>query len=206
MISVSKTARGSDTAVVAGNLRRLMARDGLTFDDVVHASGLDERTVRGVVQGKNNSHARTLHKLATGLGVEVDELFRPLGLSPARRFDRATNTLVESVVAAHAVHFRNWSNADFDELCSRFGTGGQLTKAGVLAAAESMNAKRTLLRQISVILETGEAKLLADFVDLLYRRATDRGNAFPEPAFHGTGRQTAIAVLSSDCRSTNSTS
>jgi transcriptional regulator with XRE-family HTH domain len=158
--------------LVATNLRRLMARDGLTFEEVVRATGLDERTVRGVVRGKNHAHARTLHKLAAGLGVSVDELFRPVGQSAARRFDRATNTLVESVVAAHPAKFCNWSEADFDELYSRFGTGGQLTDAGVLAAADAANAKRELLRQIGVILETGDAKLLTEFVELLYRRVT----------------------------------
>ena len=81
-----------------------MARDGLTFDDVVAASGLDERTLRALVRGKSNPHARTLHKLASGLGVSIDELFRPPGQSSPRQFDRATNSLVQAVVAAHAAH------------------------------------------------------------------------------------------------------
>jgi transcriptional regulator with XRE-family HTH domain len=172
MISTAISPANCNAAAVATNLRRLMARDGLTFEDVVQASGLDERTVRGVVHARNNPHARTLHKLASGLGISVDDLFRPVGLSPPRQFDRATNALVESVVAAHAEMFHHWSEADFHELYSRFGTGGQLTEAGVLAAAEAMNAKRELWQQVSVILESGEANLLAEFVDLLYRRVT----------------------------------
>lgn len=172
MISVSSSVRNGDWAMVATNLRRLMARDGLTFEDVVRASELDERTVRGVVRARNQPHARTLHKLAAGLGVSVDELFRPVGEMPARRFDRATNTLVKGVVTAHPDRFRNWSEADFDELYSRFGTGGQLTEAGVLAAADAANAKREVFRQMGVILETSEAELLARFVELLYQRAT----------------------------------
>jgi transcriptional regulator with XRE-family HTH domain len=174
VISAPSSVRNGDWTMVATNLRRLMARDGLTFEDVVRASELDERTVRGVVRARNQPHARTLHKLAAGLGVSVDELFRPVSQPPARRFDRATNTLVNSVVAAHPDPFSDWSEADFDELFSRFGTGGQLTETGVLAAAEATNAKRELLRQVGVILETSEAELLAEFVGLLYRRATDR--------------------------------
>jgi hypothetical protein len=77
------------------------------------------------------------------------------------------------VVAHHPHTFQNWSDADFDELYSRFGTGGQLTDSGVLAAAKAMNAKRDVLRQASVILESSESQLLADFVELLYRRATN---------------------------------
>ncbi len=168
-------------ATVAANLRRLMAKDGLTFDDVVAASHLDERTLRAVARGRGNPHARTLHKLAQGLGVSVDELFRTPGLSTARRFDQATNSIVRQAVARHAAAFENWSDADFDELYSRFGTGGQLTETGVLAAAETMNAKRQVLRQVSVILESGHSGLLAEFVELLYRRATNSLPPTPTP-------------------------
>ena len=182
MISMIHSAARSDSRVIAANLRRLMARDGLTYDDVVQTTGLDERTVRGIVQGKNRPHARTLHKLAAGLGVSIDELFCSIGQSPERRFDRATNTLVEGVVAAHSDVFERWSVADFDELYSRFGTGGQLTEAGVLEAARAMNAKRHLLRRINVILESSEAELLAEFVELLYRRAANGARASARPS------------------------
>jgi len=161
-----------NAATIATNLRRLMARDGLTYDDVVAATHLDERTLRAVARGRGNPHARTLHKLAQGLGVSVDELFRAPGHLPARRFDRATNSLVQEVVVHHPHAFQDWSDADFDELYSRFGTGGQLTDSGVLAAAEAMNSKRDVVRKASIILESGEAKLLAEFVELLYHRAT----------------------------------
>jgi transcriptional regulator with XRE-family HTH domain len=172
MISLSKSTPGGSASAIAVNLRRLMARHGLTFDDVVRASGLDERTVRGLARGLNNPHARTLTKLASGLGIDVDELFHQPGQTARQRFDRATNTLVESIVAARGDIFDCWTDADFNELYSRFGTGGQLTEAGVLAAAEAMNVRRELWRQISIILETGEAALLAEFIQLLYRRAT----------------------------------
>lgn len=154
-----------------------MARSALTFEEVVTATELDERTIRGLARGITNPHARTLHKLAQGLGVAIDELFRPPGQHSPRRFDRATNMLVESIVARHAAKFAKWSEADFDELYSRFGTGGQLTEEGVLAAAEATNARRDLWRQVSVILESGEAKLLTEFVDMLYRRATNGSNS-----------------------------
>jgi transcriptional regulator with XRE-family HTH domain len=172
VISLSTRVTDGDAAAIAANLRRLMARNGMTFVDLIEASGLDERTIRGVVRGANHPHARTLHKLAQGLGVEIDELFRPLGRSSSRQFDRATNSLVETVVVAHPKHFANWSDADFDELYSRFGAGGQLTEAGVLTAADAMNTKRDLWKQIGVILESSESQLLAEFVRILYRRAT----------------------------------
>ncbi len=160
-----------EAAVIAANVRRLMARDGLAYVDVVAATGLDERTVRGLLRGTNRPHARTLHRLAEGLGVASDELFQP-PLASARQFDRATNSLVEAVVADHPDVFDGWTEADFNELYSRFGTGGALSESGVLAAAEAANAKRTLLQQVSVILESGESDLLKDLVEALYRRVT----------------------------------
>ena len=169
----------NDAATVALNLRRLMARGGLTFDDVVKATDLDERTLRGVVRGTTNSHARTLFKLAQGLGVEMDELFRQASRYAPRQFDRATNSLVDDVVTKHADKFANWREADFDELYSRFGVGGPLTEDGVRAAAQAMNAKREINQQVSIILESGEAKLLAEFVDLLYRRVTAPADQSP---------------------------
>jgi transcriptional regulator with XRE-family HTH domain len=152
-----------------------MARDGMTYDDVVAATGLDERTIRGLVRCKNSPHARTLNKLAAGLGVPVDELFRPVPRSPAAEFDRATNGLVEEVVAQHPAHFTGWTDAEFSELYSRFGTGGALSEAGILATAEALNAKRTLLNQVSAILESGEATALREYIAFLYQRATESG-------------------------------
>jgi transcriptional regulator with XRE-family HTH domain len=182
--STASTRPAGET--VATNVRRLMARDGLTFSDVVEMTGLDERTVRGLVRGSHNPHARTLHKFAAGLGVSIDELFEPAAARSRQAFDRATNPVVREVVehlaAANSPLFDAWGEADFHELYSQFGTGGALTEQGVLTAAEAINAKRALLRQVAVILETAEADLLTDFVKLLYRRVTVSSSAPPEAA------------------------
>ena len=47
-----------------------MVRQGLTLLEVVDATGLDERTIRSILRGTTRPHARTLHKLASGLGIE----------------------------------------------------------------------------------------------------------------------------------------
>ncbi|MEX2091841.1 MAG: helix-turn-helix transcriptional regulator [Pirellulales bacterium] len=170
MIATSTTPLFESAQTIATNVRRLMARDGLTFSDVVESTGLDERTVRGLVRGASNPHARTLHKFASGLGISIDELFQPAGGRARQAFDRATNPVVESIVEANAELFNAWSPADFDELYSQFGAGGPLNEEGVVTAAEAINAKRSLLRKVCVILESSESELLADFVKLLYRR------------------------------------
>ena len=139
---ISTTNR--DAATVAANLRRLMARDGLTFDDVVAASGLDERTLRA------SSAARATRTPARCTSWPAVWAFRSTSCFARRARAAARNSIgppirwSNAVVAAHSDLFENWSDADFDELYSRFGTGGQLTEAGVLAAAEAMNAKRDL--------------------------------------------------------------
>jgi transcriptional regulator with XRE-family HTH domain len=168
---ISSAAQG-DAETVARNLRRLMAQECMTFEEVVEASGLDERTVRALARAANNPHARTLHKLASGLGVAIDELLRSTDRLSSRRFDRATNSLIDGIVTTNPNLFANWCDGDFDELYSRFGVGGHLTESGVLAEAQAMNIKRDICRRVNVVLESGEAELLRGFVELLYSRAT----------------------------------
>lgn len=154
------------------NVRRLMARLDMSQQDVVDASGLDERTVRSILQGVTHPHARTLHKLAEGLGVAADELFQDPYQSGQAAFDRATNPAVAEVVETRPELFEGWTEADFNELFSRMALGGELTESGVLASAEAMNARRQLLHQVAVILESSEAELMREFVALLFRRVT----------------------------------
>src|SRR5262245_49824430 len=48
MISLPSHQERGHAALIATNLRRLMARHGMTYVDVVEATGLDERTIRGL--------------------------------------------------------------------------------------------------------------------------------------------------------------
>ena len=73
------------------NLLRLMAAGGLSVRRVAERTGLDERTIRGILGGGNKPHAQTLHRLAEGLGVKVDEFFVDPAQLLYRRFDRQTN-------------------------------------------------------------------------------------------------------------------
>ena len=157
------------------NIRRLMARLDMTIQDVVAATGLDERTLRSMLQGSTRPHARTLHKLAHGLGVATDELFQdPFGNGQAA-FDRATNPLVADVIDGHPEMFDDWHTADYEELFSRMAVGGELTEEGTLSAAIAMNARRELQYQVAVIMESREGELLREFVGMLFRRVTEVG-------------------------------
>ncbi len=150
------------------NLRRLMARRGLTIEQLADRTGVDCRSIRGILDGRKRPQARTLHRLAHGLGVDADEFF----LEPARllyrRFDHHTNPEVAQAVAHHPELFRDWTEADFEELHSRFGMGGALTAEGVLEAARRMNRNRVLHRKLAVLLETGHAELVGRLIDAIY--------------------------------------
>ncbi|MCI0680528.1 MAG: helix-turn-helix domain-containing protein [Gemmataceae bacterium] len=158
------------------NLKRLMARFGLTIDEVVQQTGLDERTVKGILGGSiRRPHARTLHRLAVGLGVPADELFQNPALLAHRllghrSFDRQTNPVVDEVTASRPELFEGWTADDFDELYSHFGAGGELTEEGALRTVEAMNRRRDLHRKVAVVLESHEASLLEQMIDVLYRR------------------------------------
>lgn len=155
----------------AANLRRLMARQGLTLHDLVERTGLYERTLKGILAGTNKKpHAKTLHRLAAGLGVDADELFQDPSLLAYRTFDRETNPVVTEVIHSHPDLFAGWTHADFDELYSRFGAGGGLTHSGTLDAVRAMNHKREIHQKVDVLLESGERELLAGVVELLYQR------------------------------------
>jgi transcriptional regulator with XRE-family HTH domain len=155
---------------LAVNLRRIMARLGLTVDEVVARCGLDERTVRAMLAGRTRPHARTLGRLAEGLGVEADELFADASLLVYRLFDRQTNPLVQQLIDERPEWFAGWSEADFDELFSRFGAGGALTAEGAAEVVASMNRHRQVHRRVALLLESSQADLLAALVDLLYQR------------------------------------
>ncbi len=123
-ITISNSINLPETAPMrdhAANLRRLMARSGLTVQEAVSRTGLHENTIKAILAGAHKPQARTLHRLATGLGVPVDELFQDPSLLVHRAFDRQTNPLVEEVLATHQELLAGWSEADFDELYSRFG-------------------------------------------------------------------------------------
>ena len=175
-MSATSTTNQRDCRVLHGaNIRRLMARLDMTFGQVVDATGLDERTLRSMSHGDTRPHARTLHKLAEGLGIDTDELFQDPLLGGQLAFDKATNPQVAEVIENHPQLFTDWSDAEFAELYSRMAVGGELTAAGAVAAATAMNARRELLYQVAVILETNEADVLREFIGILFRRVTTVG-------------------------------
>lgn len=155
---------------LASNVRRIMARSGLTLKQVVEATGLCERTVKGLLSGRSKPHARTLRRLACGLGVSTDELFQNPSLLVHQLFDHRTNSAVDEIVGSHPQWFDGWTDVDFAELYSHFGTGGALTETGATSVVLAMNRKRNVQQKVALLLESSEAELLTGLVDLLYQK------------------------------------
>ena len=159
--------------MVADNIRRLMVQSGMTVRDVVAATGIHARTIQALMSGDQKPHAKTLHKLAEGLGVSTHEIILDLPQTDAAQFDWGTNPIVQEIVAEEPNLFAHWSAGELEELASRFGTGGELTRDGVRIAIEAMESRRSVLDKVVVLLESDQSDLLAEFVDMLYRRAID---------------------------------
>ncbi|RMG01150.1 MAG: XRE family transcriptional regulator, partial [Planctomycetota bacterium] len=52
---------------VGENLRRLMSQMELTIAEVSRKTGLDKRTIRGILEGSKKPHPKTIGRLAQGL-------------------------------------------------------------------------------------------------------------------------------------------
>ena len=152
------------------NLRRIMAGQGLSLRQVVDQTGLDRRTVQAVLDGSSKPHPQTIHRLAEGLGISPNEFF----VNPAQllyqSFDRLTNPVVEELVESRAELFDGWTDAEFAELHSRVGTGGQLTPEGALEAVNSMNHRRRLIEKLILLLETSQAEAVGSFIEVMYEK------------------------------------
>ena len=102
--------------------------------------------------------------------MKVDEFFVDPAQLLYRRFDRRTNPMVAEVIETHGALFDGWTEADFDELHSRVGTGGSLTTEGALVAVRHMNQKRELHEKLDLLLESSHAQLAAEILDVLYEK------------------------------------
>ena len=82
------------------------------------------------------------------------------------------------MIEAHKELFGGWSEADFAELHSRVGAGGELTFEGALAAARHMNCKRELHEKLDLLLESSQADVIGGILDVLYEQVVvNRGGA-----------------------------
>ncbi|MCE9604562.1 MAG: helix-turn-helix domain-containing protein [Planctomycetia bacterium] len=155
--------------VLSENLSRWMENAKLSPREVAERTGLEETIVCDVLRGEiPRPLLGVLDRLARGLKVDRDTLLSTAVPASRRSFDRRTNPIVAEVIAAHPRLFDDWAPADYDELYSRFGTGGELTYVGVLACARAMNRRRELCAKLALLLETDHAEGIVRTIEQAY--------------------------------------
>ena len=136
--------------------------------------------------------AATLVRIAEALDLPPETLTDSLGDNPpvnawgansaaALQFDRDTNRCVKEVYGRRPRLFAGWTDDEWNELYSTFGTGGQLAPQGVEAMAEKINARRETVRQLHVLMETHLADVATDLIDTLYRQVRPQSNLAATP-------------------------
>ena len=95
--------------------------------------------------------------------------------SQKRQFNRETNPLVDEVAQEYPGLFRDWTDDEWDELYSSFGTGGALTTEGVVQQALRTNRKRRTIRQLHVVLETHLDEVAIGLIETLYQMLRPTG-------------------------------
>jgi len=151
------------------NLRRLMSARGLSHKDVVRCTGLDRRTIRGLLNGTNRPHAKTIHRLAKGLGVATDEFFvSPSYLIYRNLYDPA-DLKVEGVVRNNPALFSSWAQADFEELQDSYSLSDDQSAEGILDVARKMNRRRDLQKKLNVLLKSSQSDAISTFLEVMYK-------------------------------------
>jgi transcriptional regulator with XRE-family HTH domain len=160
-------------------------RLGLSRGELAARSGISRTTLYQIERGTvAHPRANTLKRIADALEIDVarfSELDEPVanGRSDAREqrvFDRATNTSINDVYEESPSLFGGWSAAEWDELYSTFGQGGQLTPDGVVQSAVHINRKREVAHRLNVLLETHLGDVAAGLIDTLYKLVSPTGN------------------------------
>ncbi len=155
----------------AENLLRLMADQGLSIHQVVENTELDERTIRGILNATTRPRARSLHQLAKGLGVSVDEFFLDPSQLLYRCLDHAANPLVEKLMQTEPKLFAGWTKLDYDSLLDHIATSNApRSRKHVVGAIREMNQKRELHGKLDLLLDSNQAETTVGILEVLCRQ------------------------------------
>src|SRR3569623_3654412 len=92
------------------NLRRLLARQGLTLAELAQRAKVVLRTIKNLLNGTTpNPRSRTLHDLAAALEADVDEFFQNSSTLTHRHFDRKTTPAAPAAAASQPQLFEDWN-------------------------------------------------------------------------------------------------
>ena len=166
-------------AYYGDNLRRLMAAKNLTLAEVARRSGLDVRTINGILNNPQaRPHARTLHKLARGLRVPVEELFQAPPQLIQHPQKAVSHPGIRRLIQERPDLFDGWEPSDFarlETLCEE----QRVRQAGqVIQLAALVNRMRQLSSGILRILASPYGPLFVQTVNA-FLATLDRERSMP---------------------------
>lgn len=194
MEPASKSQRDHDRPPVKQIARRIWAcclARGWDAADLARHSGVSRTTLYHLQAGRiTRPRISTLSRLAGAFDLPLERFLwgeiSPHSQPPAvhtdersRSFDRRTNTAIRAVSRDRPDLFVNWTDAEWDELYSTFGTGGELSSEGVVLEAEKINARRESLHKLAVVMDTHLHDVARHMVESLYRMVVPESNLTP---------------------------
>jgi transcriptional regulator with XRE-family HTH domain len=176
------------------NLSSLLDRHEISILDLCQSSDLDRKVVqRWVRRGAERVSTENLTKLARAFGIDPPrrlfdaDLLAGAGSTSISPVDRDTNPAVVELARSRPELFDKFTPAEWKELYSLRGTGGELTPEGVERAAQKITIKRKVRRQFEALLETHHFAMLETLIDTLYRDTeVPRGLIRKEPPSTGS--------------------
>ena len=164
----SRTTLNDDSGrQLIARVRHLCRRKGRDLGDLARQAGVSRSTLCHLAQGRTREpHGSTLRKNSRALEISPEKLWDEPTQIPLpdgsldfglrenvetndfqrrRAFDRNTNTVVDEVSRELPDLFRGWMYEVWNELYIVFGTGGQLSRVGVVESAKKINSWRLKL-------------------------------------------------------------
>ncbi len=195
--AADSTSAGIAAGPISSRIRRRCLQKGWDLGRLARTAGISRTTLYHLEKGRTDQpRLSTLSKIAAALEISPEQLCIPNEMASAaaetsagcesgastaadgtdvdaaraarREFDRRTNPVVADVAEHSPRLFIGWTNSDWDELYSSFGTGGALTAHGVETAAVRINRKRETMQQLQVVLETHLDEVAANIISVLY--------------------------------------
>ena len=184
-------------AALVSRIRAQCLKRGWSFGRLAERAGLSRTTLYHLLRGTTSRpHPTTLTKICRALDLPLFELIgddsrradrmlcatgNDVDTRDQRAFDCMTNPVIEEVFDESPEMFAAWSQQEWEELYSTFGTGGALTRRGVEHTARKMNRKRETIHQLHVVLETHLDEVAARMIAALYEMVRPQSNLAPSP-------------------------
>ncbi|MGC4005755.1 MAG: helix-turn-helix transcriptional regulator [Pirellulales bacterium] len=161
-----------DPLKLAANLRRILDSRGMTVAELSRASDLTTSTIDGALVGAHKVHGKTVDKLVKALGIERGELFVDNIVLPDEIVDATQLDIPQHIqrwITEDAATFVGWTRRDFAMLMNKLGARPTVWEFREMAL--TVQGYRRTLAKVRTIIQTGEADLFCEMVEVFYRRA-----------------------------------